>query len=132
MKEWREYSSENDGSWLILSDAGSPEYSADLLSVNGESAVMAVRCKPGSLISCSIVSAAREINSVTGKLGFENVFYVQLYSMRDGWSVITKETYCIDDALRLAKRFTGLTKEQACKIWNMRKLGLEGNRIDYE
>ena len=132
MKEWREYISENlEGHWLILSEAEQPEKPDDLISKDGGQAVIGMRRKPGEYVSVNILSASKEIDTVTGKLGREKDFYIMLECLRDGSSCISNKTYNADEALQLARLFLGQTKQTAMKIWNLKKLGSENNRIDY-
>ncbi|MCD9461161.1 hypothetical protein [Marinibactrum halimedae] len=122
--------SETDGAWLVLKDKDEPELPAESISSSGQEAVMLKKCKPGNYISVNILPAARITDDVKKTINYEKDFYVQLYCLSDDWSVISEKSYSSDEALKLASRFVGLTKDRAIKVWNMRKLGSEGNRIE--
>lgn len=73
MKEWHEYFSDEDGHWDILSDFQQGELAEHKISKNGNEAIMCSRRKPGDVVSVSIISASREMDSVTYCIGLENV-----------------------------------------------------------
>lgn len=132
MKEWREYMSEDDGAWEFLCEINSPENEADIKSINGHDAVMARKAKPSDIVSVTILPCAREIDSVTGRIGHEKEFYIQLECLRDGWICISNEYFKAPEALEVAKIFLGLHKEIAIKVWQSKNLGGLSQRIDYK
>ncbi|WP_444943777.1 hypothetical protein ACJJIK_21165 [Microbulbifer sp. ZKSA006] len=122
--------SETDGAWLVLKDKDEPELPVESISSNGQEAVMLKKCEPGDYVSVNILPAARIMDDVKKTVNYEKDFYVQLYCLNDDWSVISGKSYSSDEALKLAAKFVGLTKKRALKLWGMRKLGPEGNRVE--
>ena len=131
-KEWRFYSSEDDAEWIILSDSNKAETKEDIYSVNKNESTMRMYRKPGDYVSVSLLSAAYEIDDVTGKLGQERDFYIKIECLKDGWSSISTKSYKKEEALTIAGMFVGLKKDVAIKIWNLKKIGCNnlGNRIE--
>ncbi len=132
MKEWREYASETDGSWAILADKDAIEAGEDLLSINGEPAVMKRVSVPSDFVSVAILPAARIVDAVKKTVSYNKQYYLQIYCMDDGWSAISSSSYGAEEAVNLARRFVGLQKKQAQNVWSIRKMGKEGSRIDFE
>lgn len=131
MKEWREYHCEFGDYWEILAESEQTEQESDLLCIHGHDAVMAKKSKPSEYISVNILPKTREFDSITHKIGFKDQYYIQVESLLSGWKAITNESYTKDEVFNLAKLFLGLTEQQAKKIWNMKKLGANSNRIDF-
>ena len=129
MKEWREYISENDGSWMLLKDKNETETIDDLKSKNGCQAVIVKRCEPADVVSIQILPAARVVDNVKKTIHHEKKFYIKLFSLKEEWSLISKECFLLDEVLKIAQRFLGLEKTQALKIWKVKKLGGEDNRL---
>jgi len=131
-KEWRFYSSEDDGDWVILSDSDRAETKEDIHSINQKESVMRMYRRPGDFVSVSLLSASYEIDDVTGKLGQERDFYLKMECLQDGWASISSQVYKKEEALTLASLFIGLRKDAAIKLWKLKKLGEKnlGNRIE--
>ena len=131
-KEWRVYSSEDDGDWVILSDSDRAETKEDIHSINQKESVMRMYRRPGDFVSVSLLSASYEIDDVTGKLGQERDFYLKIECLQDGWASISSQIYKKEEALTLASLFIGLRKDAAIKLWKLKKLGEKnlGNRIE--
>ena len=131
-KEWRFYSSEDDGDWVILSDSDRAETKEDIHSINQKESVMRMYRRPGDYVSVSLLSASYEIDDVTGKLGQERDFYLKMECLQDGWASISSQVYKKEEALTLASLFIGLRKDAAIKLWKLKKLGEKnlGNRIE--
>lgn len=123
MKEWIEYFSDEDGHWDILYDSKQGELDEHNVSKNGNEAVMRSRRKPGDIVSVSIISASREFDSVTGRIGLEKRYFIKIDSLKDDWYMITSETYSSEDAMKIASLFMDKTSERARKIWKMKSLG---------
>ena len=131
-KEWRLYSSEDDGDWVILSDSDRAETKEDIHSINQKETVMRMYRRPGDFVSVSLLSASYEIDDVTGKLGQERDFYLKIECLQDGWASISSQVYKKEEALTLASLFIGLRKDAAIKLWKIKKLGEKnlGDRIE--
>lgn len=131
-KEWRFYSSEDDGDWVILSDSDRAETKEDIHSINQKESVMRMYRRPGDFVSVSLLSASYEIDDVTGKLGQERDFYLKIECLQDGWASISSQVYKKEEALTLASLFIGLRKDAAIKLWKIKKLGEKnlGDRIE--
>ena len=131
-KEWRFYSSEDDGDWVILSDSDRAETKEDIHSINQKESVMRMYRRPGDFVSVSLLSASYEIDDVTGKLGQERDFYLKMECLQDGWASISSQIYKKEEALSLASLFIGLRKDAAIKLWKLKKLGEKnlGDRIE--
>ena len=131
-KEWRFYSSEDDGDWVILSDGDRAETKEDIHSINQKESVMRMYRRPGDFVSVSLLSASYEIDDVTGKLGQERDFYLRMECLQDGWASISSQVYKKEEALILASLFIGLRKDAAIKLWKLKKLGEKnlGDRIE--
>ena len=131
-KEWRFYSSEDDGDWVILSDSDRAETKEDIHSINQKESVMRMYRRPGDYVSVSLLSASYEIDDVTGKLGQERDFYLKIECLQDGWASISSQIYKKEEALSLASLFIGLRKDAAIKLWKLKKLGENnlGDRIE--
>lgn len=131
-KEWRFYSSEDDGDWVILSDSDRAETKEDIHSINQKESVMRMYRRPGDFVSVSLLSASYEIDDVTGKLGQERDFYLKMECLQDGWASISSQVYKKEEALSLASLFIGLRKDAAIKLWKLKKLGEKnlGDRIE--
>ena len=131
-KEWRFYSSEDDGDWVILSDSDRAETKEDIHSINQKESVMRMYRRPGDYVSVSLLSASYEIDDVTGKLGQERDFYLKIECLQDGWASISSQIYKKEEALSLASLFIGLRKDAAIKLWKLKKLGEKnlGDRIE--
>lgn len=131
-KEWRFYSSEDDGDWVILSDSDRAETKEDIHSVNQKESVMRMYRRPGDFVSVSLLSASYEIDDVTGKLGQERDFYLKIECLQDGWASISSQVYKKEEAVTLASLFIGLRKDAAIKLWKIKKLGEKnlGDRIE--
>ena len=131
-KEWRFYSSEDDGDWVILSDSDRAETKEDIHSINQKESVMRMYRRPGDFVSVSLLSASYEIDDVTGKLGQERDFYLRMECLQDGWASISSQVYKKEETLILASLFIGLRKDAAIKLWKLKKLGEKnlGDRIE--
>ena len=131
-KEWRFYSSEDDGDWVILSDSDRAETKEDIHSINQKESVMRMYRRPGDFVSVSLLSASYEIDDVTGKLGQERDFYLKIECLQDGWASISSQVYKKEEAVTLASLFIGLRKDAAIKLWKIKKLGEKnlGDRIE--
>lgn len=131
-KEWRFYSSEDDRDWVILSDSDRAETKEDIHSINQKESVMRMYRRPGDYVSVSLLSASYEIDDVTGKLGQERDFYLRMECLQDGWASISSQVYKKEEALILASLFIGLRKDEAIKLWKLKKLGEKnlGDRIE--
>lgn len=131
-KEWRFYSSEDDGDWVILSDSDRAETKEDIHSINQKESVMRMYRRPGDFVSVSLLSASYEIDDVTGKLGQERDFYLKIECLQDGWASISSQVYKKEEAVTLASLFMGLRKDAAIKLWKIKKLGEKnlGDRIE--
>ena len=131
-KEWRFYSSEDDGDWVILSDSDRAETKEDIHSINQKESVMRMYRRPGDFVSVSLLSASYEIDDVTGKLGQERDFYLKIECLQDGWASISCQVDKKEEALTLASLFIGLRKDAAIKLWKIKKLGEKnlGDRIE--
>ena len=131
-KEWRFYSSEDDGDWVILSDSDRAETKEDIHSINQKESVMRMYRRPGDFVSVSLLSASYEIDDVTGKLGQERDFYLKIECLQYGWASISSQIYKKEEALSLASLFIGLRKDAAIKLWKLKKLGENnlGDRIE--
>ena len=131
-KEWRFYSSEDDGDWVILSDSDRAETKEDIHSINQKESVMRMYRRPGDFVSVSLLSASYEIDDVTGKLGQERDFYLKIECLQDGWASISSQIYKKEEALSLASLFIELRKDAAIKLWKLKKLGEKnlGDRIE--
>ena len=131
-KEWRFYSSEDDGDWVILSDSDRAETKEDIHSINQKESVMRMYRRPGDFVSVSVLSASYEIDDVTGKLGQERDFYLKIECLQDGWASISSQVYKKEEAVTLASLFIGLRKDAAIKLWKIKKLGEKnlGDRIE--
>ncbi|MET2898298.1 hypothetical protein ABXV22_08265 [Vibrio rotiferianus] len=125
MKEWLEYFSDEDGHWDILSESRLGELTEHKISKNGNEATICSRRKPGNVVSVSIISASREIDSVTGCIGLEKRYLIKVESLKDGWYLITPETYRSEEALKIASLFMDKNGDLAKKIWKMKKLGAD-------
>ena len=131
-KEWRFYSSEDDGDWVILSDSDRAETKEDIYSINQKESVMRMYRRPGDFVSVSLLSASYEIDDVTGKLGQERDFYLKMECLQDGWASISSQVYKKEEAVTLASLFIGLRKDAVIKLWKLKKLGEKnlGGRIE--
>ena len=129
MKEWRQYMSESDGSWLMLKNKDAPELPNDSISLNGQEAIMLKKCQPSDHVSIQILPAARITDNVKNVVHYEKEFYIQLFCMKDDWSVISANSYSSDEALKIANQFIGLTKDRAIKVWEIKKMGSGEDKI---
>lgn len=130
MKQWRLYSCEEGHSWQFLLDDSVPEQEADIVCAYGHTAVMAKRAKPSDYVVVSVIPKARQIDSVTAKIGYKTEFYVQIESLLDGWKCMTNKSYSKEEAVQLAQLFVGLERHAAGRVWQSKKLGGEGLRMD--
>ncbi len=130
MKVWKTYYLENAGSWEIFSDSESETLEADGLSREGRPATMCVVRKAGRFVSVTILPRAHEFDSVTGRIGDDQLFHVVIECLVDGWRYLSRNHYKKEDALQLASLFVGLPSGTAQKIWKMKKLGDQGFRIE--
>jgi hypothetical protein len=110
MKVWKTYYLENTGSWEIFSDSESETLEADGLSREGRPATMCMVRKAGRFVSVTILPRAHEFDSVTGRIGDDQLFHVVIECLVDGWRYLSSGT--------------------ALKIWKMKKLGDQGFRIE--
>ncbi len=125
MKEWRVYFSDLDGHWEILIDSTAEEETIHTLSENGNEATMSSKRAPGDVVSVSIISASKEFDIVTGRIGLEKHYYLKIESLRENWYCISSKTYLSNDAMKLASLFMDKNSNLAKKLWKMKKLGKE-------
>lgn len=132
MKVWYEFIAEDPGEhWAILSDDSKELTIEERTSSNGGEPVMKMKRFPGEFISVNIISASQEIDTVTKRIGFEKEFYIQVECLKSGWKCISEHKYNMDESLNLARKFLGMPTVVAQKLWKMKKLGENSNRINY-
>ena len=76
-----------------------------------------------------MVSIVPRAHETTGVAAY--AFHLLIRSTGDDdWTALTAKSFSKADILNLASAFVGLTVQQAKRLWNSRKLGPEGLRID--
>ena len=123
MKEWREFLCEKGDSWEIFCDSNKEESTNDLTCLNGHPAIVVRKVKPSSCVVVTAIPASRELDSVTGKLGLMNKFYLSLTSNVEQWSCISREYYSKEEIMKLMSLFVGLDKKAAMRVWQSKKIG---------
>lgn len=129
MKEWREYQCEENHFWEFLKDKDDAELPCDAVCACGLESVMVRRVKAHGVV-VSIIPMSRELDSVTGRVGLKNLYYLKLESLDDEFIRISGAPLSAEEVMNLAKRFSGLDKRSAERLWGLKKLGGSDGRIE--
>ncbi len=130
--EWWEYRCEYPlceypGAWAFFKKCEEEEKPEDSVCECGEEVVVASKRKSGPFVQVSIIPAAFE-DEFRG-LSHEKEFHVELKSLVDDWRATTVRFYKKEEALKIAALFIGEHLDTVKKVWRMKMLGQEGERI---
>jgi hypothetical protein len=107
--------------WEVLANAN--EVDNYDVSSNGNRAVIKLVYETSDYVVVSILPAARK-GYLEKEYSHTKRFYIKLSLMNgDPWFALSKQFYSREEALKFAELFTGLTKTQAMRVWQSKKLG---------
>lgn len=118
MKEWREYQCEGHDSWEVLTTINS----GIELCPDGYEPVMVIKSKPSDRLVVSLIPLAREIDSMSKKIGLSNWYKIELVSLIDDFRVLSKKRLKKEDAIKIATMLTGLERKAALRVWSVKEL----------
>lgn len=122
MKEWRIYDIEElqDSIIFFIDENTETPKNDDIL--NGKDVVKHVY-KSADVISVELISAAAIVDKVKNQIAYDKDYYIKLISYQSKWTVMSKNYYKKDEALKIASMFMDLNTIIAKKIWNLKGYG---------
>ena len=118
MKEWRQYQCEGHDSWEVLTHIDSNIETCP----DGYEPVMIIRSKPSDRLVVSIVPLAREMDSISKKIGLSNLYVLELVSLIDDFRMLSQKRMEKEEAISIATMLTGLERKAALRVWKAKKL----------
>ena len=115
--------------WEVLANADKVD-NYDV-SCDGNRAVMKFVYETSDYVVVSILPDARK-GHLEKEYRDTKRFYIKLSLMNgDPWFALSKQYYSKEEAMKFAELFTGLTKKQAMRVWQSKKLGaMETNVLE--
>lgn len=122
MRIYREYACDFGHRWTVLASSGDPEAPVDTFCDKGHEAVTLTELEPADEVQIVFRPATKIADRITGKVQERGQYYLVLMDRLDAIVRTSVAPFSWDDAVRLALRFRGLTRADACKRWDKRPL----------